>query len=80
MYLLHPHATFGQATLAGGAASYYFVVKWFASAALSEESSHTHVGQSLVHKREIGSFVTTLSSAYYYDHQAGGLPDDRSKT
>ena len=57
-----------------------FVVKWFASAALSEESSHTHVGQSLVHKREIGSFVTTLSSAYYYDHQAGGLPDDRSKT
>ena len=37
---------------------------------------NTHVGQSLVHKREIGSFVTTLSFTYYYDHQA----TDGSKT
>ena len=29
-----------------------------------------------VHKREIGSFVTTLSFTYYYDHQA----TDGSKT
>ena len=31
---------------------------------------NAYVGQSLVHKRETGSFVTTLSNTYHYDHQA----------
>ena len=31
---------------------------------------NAHVGQSLVHKREFGSFVTTPSFTYLYDHQA----------
>ena len=37
---------------------------------------NAHVGQSLVHKREFGSFVTTPSFTYLYDHQA----TDGSKT
>ena len=39
-------------------------------------SKEVNKGDIIIHKREIGSFVTTLSFTYYYDHQA----TDGSKT